>query len=435
MTDDQRLSEAEARAGGRNGQRKLPNWRLEALKTTFWADADYPGRRRRSSLSGDIRDRLGGVPPPPPPPVLDRVRERGRRPPGAHRHRGGGDHRGRRRVLDHHPGLDAGITTVRPPDDAQLRPRRRQPGHAGHLRRPPSSIRCWHLVSITSDPDQPDFVPHLSITVAEALLLVDLAVLIYFIHHIAKSIQLPEVIAGIARDLIRAIDAEFPVREADDELADARQATRSRCPNCSKLLDDRGGHRDRRLRAATCSSSATPSWSTSRREQTPSSASTIGPGTSSWLGGPGNGMAPRGSRAGQVGLGQGTRDRARTGRSCRIPFLPSISSWRSRSGPVTGSERYVHRTYVHRLALCRSQQALRTDAGGRLSTGTGFGRVRLIGPTRRTQKWSNRAFDKVRQAARGMPAVIIRLLHALAVITEQTTSRCAAARSCCAKRT
>ena len=41
-----------------------------------------------------------------------------------------------------------------------------------------------------------DFVPHLTITTAEALLLVDLAVLVYFIHHIAKSIQLPEVIAG-----------------------------------------------------------------------------------------------------------------------------------------------------------------------------------------------------------------------------------------------
>src|ERR1035441_9180239 len=55
-----------------------------------------------------------------------------------------------------------------------------------------------------------DFVPHLSITVAEALLLVDLGVLIYFIHHIAKMIQLPEVIASIARDLAQAIDAEFP---------------------------------------------------------------------------------------------------------------------------------------------------------------------------------------------------------------------------------
>ena len=36
-----------------------------------------------------------------------------------------------------------------------------------------------------------DFVPHLSITVAIGLVLVDLGVLIYFIHHVAKSIQLP----------------------------------------------------------------------------------------------------------------------------------------------------------------------------------------------------------------------------------------------------
>jgi uncharacterized membrane protein len=61
------------------------------------------------------------------------------------------------------------------------------------------------LGSITSG-----FVPHLTITVAEALLLVDVGVLIYFIHHIARMIQLPEVIASIARDLHKAIDAEFP---------------------------------------------------------------------------------------------------------------------------------------------------------------------------------------------------------------------------------
>ena len=40
--------------------------------------------------------------------------------------------------------------------------------------------------------------------------MVDIAVLIYFIHHIAEPIQLPEVIAGFARDLMKSIDAEFP---------------------------------------------------------------------------------------------------------------------------------------------------------------------------------------------------------------------------------
>jgi uncharacterized membrane protein len=53
-----------------------------------------------------------------------------------------------------------------------------------------------------------EFVPHASITVAVALVAVSMGVLIYFIHHITSSIQLPQVIASIARDLSKAIDAE-----------------------------------------------------------------------------------------------------------------------------------------------------------------------------------------------------------------------------------
>ncbi len=66
------------------------------------------------------------------------------------------------------------------------------------------------LGSITSSGPHGPFVPHLSITVALALLLLDLGVLIYFIHHVTRSIQLPHVVAGIARDLDRAIDNGFP---------------------------------------------------------------------------------------------------------------------------------------------------------------------------------------------------------------------------------
>jgi uncharacterized membrane protein len=69
-----------------------------------------------------------------------------------------------------------------------------------------------------------DFVPDLSITVAEALLFLDVAVLIYFIHHIAKSIQLPEVIAGIARDLRASVDAEFPRHASTAVLTEAVNA-------------------------------------------------------------------------------------------------------------------------------------------------------------------------------------------------------------------
>jgi uncharacterized membrane protein len=50
-----------------------------------------------------------------------------------------------------------------------------------------------------------DFVPHISVTVTLGLMVVDLAVLIYFIHHTAVMIQLPQVIASIAADLAEAI--------------------------------------------------------------------------------------------------------------------------------------------------------------------------------------------------------------------------------------
>ncbi|HXB65566.1 MAG TPA: DUF2254 domain-containing protein [Solirubrobacteraceae bacterium] len=63
-----------------------------------------------------------------------------------------------------------------------------------------------------------EFVPHLSITVTMGLVLVDVAVLVLFINHIAKSIQLPQVIAGIAGDLARALELEAGVSAAADTL-------------------------------------------------------------------------------------------------------------------------------------------------------------------------------------------------------------------------
>jgi uncharacterized membrane protein len=52
----------------------------------------------------------------------------------------------------------------------------------------------------------PGFVPHISVTVALFLTLGDLIVLIYFIHHVAVSIQLTSVVAGIARDFRNTLD-------------------------------------------------------------------------------------------------------------------------------------------------------------------------------------------------------------------------------------
>src|SRR6201997_4390461 len=53
-----------------------------------------------------------------------------------------------------------------------------------------------------------DFVPHISVTVTLGLMVIDMAVLIYFIHHTSISIQLPQVIASIAADLADAIEEQ-----------------------------------------------------------------------------------------------------------------------------------------------------------------------------------------------------------------------------------
>jgi uncharacterized membrane protein len=55
------------------------------------------------------------------------------------------------------------------------------------------------LGAVQSSPS-PAFVPHFTITTALALTLVSLGVLIYFINHVATSIQLTAVVSGIARD-------------------------------------------------------------------------------------------------------------------------------------------------------------------------------------------------------------------------------------------
>ena len=60
---------------------------------------------------------------------------RRRRPPDPHRHRRGGDHRGRPGVLHHDRRADPGVDPVRTPHAAELRPRPWHPDHARHLRR------------------------------------------------------------------------------------------------------------------------------------------------------------------------------------------------------------------------------------------------------------------------------------------------------------
>ena len=231
MTEKKATSPQPARAG--KDRRKLPSWRWEELRTTFWVvpsilvvvavllfivtfEIDVAAYHHRLTLPVWIRT-------------------------------GNGD--AERQVLI---AIAAAVITVvgvvfsitilaltlasqqfGPAHDAQLRPGHRQPGHPGCLR---GHVRLLGArPGIHQQPQRQAFVPYLSTSVAEALLLVDLGVLIYFIHHIAKSIQLPEVIAGIADDLMQSIDAEFPDRVGDVARRRCRRCTpASRSPSCSR---------------------------------------------------------------------------------------------------------------------------------------------------------------------------------------------------------
>ena len=61
------------------------------------------------------------------------------------------------------------------------------------------------------------FVPHISVTTTLVLMLADLAVLIYFLNHIAGQIQLPQVIASIAGDLQHAIELQVSNERAAED--------------------------------------------------------------------------------------------------------------------------------------------------------------------------------------------------------------------------
>ncbi|WP_165227535.1 DUF2254 domain-containing protein [Aquisphaera insulae] len=79
---------------------------------------------------------------------------------------------------------------------------------------------CLLVLRAVNGTETERFVPHIAVTVGLLLSLASLGVLIYFIHHIAESIQAENVIDSVSRDLRRAIDRLYPEelgREADEE--------------------------------------------------------------------------------------------------------------------------------------------------------------------------------------------------------------------------
>jgi uncharacterized membrane protein len=71
-------------------------------------------------------------------------------------------------------------------------------------------LYCLLVLRTVRRADEGAFVPHLAVTLAVLLALASLAMLIYFIHHVAMSIQADEVVENVAAELRQTIDRLFP---------------------------------------------------------------------------------------------------------------------------------------------------------------------------------------------------------------------------------
>jgi uncharacterized membrane protein len=277
------------------------------------------------------------------------------------------------------------------------------------------------LGSITVYPHG-NFVPHLSITVAEALLLVDLAVLIYFINHIAASIQLPAVIAGIARDLDTAIDAEFPITRYSDAVPPTSTEEPFQFDQPTEVLatiEDRGAF------VLASKSGYLQFVGYAQLEKIATLVDAVirleyRPGHFIVAGRPVAKVFPQGA-AKQVE--RALAEAHVTGPHRTLMQDPVFAIDQLVEIAIRALSPAVNDTFTALTCLDWISSGLSRVSGREISERVyrdEGGRIRLIGATWSYEKMVNRAFDKIRQAARGMPAVIIRLLHSLELVIEAT---------------
>jgi uncharacterized membrane protein len=263
-----------------------------------------------------------------------------------------------------------------------------------------------------------DFVPHLSTSVAEALLLVDMGVLIYFIHHIAKSIQLPEVIAGIADDLMKSIDAEFPDRVDGPETVAPTHAGKS-VPELLRLVEEHGA--------------VVPSQVSGYIQYVGySQLIDIATRTDSFIRlehRPGHYLGKRRALA-KVYPSEASSEVSRalskahvTGPHRTLVQDPVFAIDQLVEIAIRALSAAVNDTFTALTCIDWLAAGLSEISGRVLDEGVyrdASGKVRLIEFDPSYARMVNRAFDKIRQAASGMPAVLIRLVDSIGSIMLDT---------------
>jgi uncharacterized membrane protein len=260
-----------------------------------------------------------------------------------------------------------------------------------------------------------DFVPHLSITVCLALVVANVAVLVVFIDHIAKSIQLPRVIASIAGDLSGAIEAE-----SGHGSDSGRKAGWSLSEVLTRLDDDSGvviatssGYLQF-VRLDTLVASAASSHAVIRLLHRPGHFVVAGePLAHVWpaASAPGVARALGGAHA------TGPHRTLTQDLSFAVDQLVEIAI-RALSPAV--NDTFTALACIDWLGdgLCKIAERWHPVAVHR----DGAGHVRVIVVTIEFRRLVERAHDKIRQASRAMPAVMIRQLDGIAKVIAHTSS-------------
>jgi uncharacterized membrane protein len=260
-----------------------------------------------------------------------------------------------------------------------------------------------------------EFVPHLSITVTMALVLLDVAVLVVFIDHIAKSIQLPQVIASIAGDLSQAIDTEAAV-----PAGSVAKAGPSLSEMLVRLEEDSGV-----VRAPVSGYLQYVSMSTLI------DISARGHAVIRLLHRPGH-FVVEGEPLADVWPAAATRGVARalggahaTGPHRTLTQDLSFAVDQLVEIAIRALSPAVNDTFTALACidwlgdgLCKIADRWRPASVHRDAAG----HVRVITVTVSFHRLVERAHDKIRQASRGMPAVMIRQLEGLAKIMVHTTA-------------
>src|SRR5271154_6157660 len=278
---------------------------------------------------------------------------------------------------------------------------------------------CYAMIALVSVGGGPhgDFVPHLSITVTLTFTLLDVAVLIFFFNHIASMIQLPVVIAKIAATL----DAEIGGFEHDGDFGVGAAHGRSHEELLAQLTESGAPIRTPRsgylqvIRHDTLVKIATRADAVVQLPYRPGHFVVAGQVIARvW---PPEAAA---SVEDRLALGHVTGAYRTLPQDISFGFDQLVEIALRALSPAV-NDTFTGMTCVDWIAdgLCRISTSLRPHRIRRDAEG----HIRVIAFQPDFERLVERTFDTIRQAAVGMPAIMIRQLEALAKIMEQTPNR------------